>query len=253
MKPCASAADPFWAGFGLDACPDFSGKSILEIGCGNGWRCIQAAEHGARRALGVDPIESSIAEAHANVARSELGPRAAAISFFCGTIDQLPPEQFDVAISESALEHVMDVPALLSEVRRRLKPGGRFYLGFGPLYHAFDGDHGWLRATLPFRRLFAWPWGHLFFERYAMRRLSEIHGRPITRTYDWPYLDLNRLALADYRRIFGECGMRIVCLRSNQVRSLKARALSALAHFPGLSKFFTVNMYVVFEPAQETG
>jgi SAM-dependent methyltransferase len=241
-----AAADPFWAGFGLRTCPDFRGKAVLEIGCGHGWRCIDAAKHGAARVVGVDPLEGQIAEARRTLASAALA-EPGRVTFFQGTIEALPAETFDAVISESSLEHVMDVPALLAEVRRRLKPQGRFYLGFGPLYHAFDGDHGWLRAVLPLRRLFPWPWGHLILEKYAMRRLSALHGRTLTRTQDWPYLDLNRLSAADYERMFAESGLRIALARKNHVRSWKARLFAAPAALPVLSKYFTVNMYLVLE------
>lgn len=241
-----AGADPFWAGFGFPSCPDFHGKTVMEIGCGHGWRCVQAAEQGAVRVVGVDPLASQIAQANSTLAASRVAHEGR-VKFFHGTIDRLPPEQFDVLISESSLEHVMDVPALLAEARRRLKPGGRFYLNFGPLYHAFDGDHGWLRDVLPLRRFFLWPWGHLYLERYAMRKLSRIHGRTLTQMHDWPYLDLNRHTAEDYERMFAASGLRTVSLRKNHVRSTKTRVFAALAHVPRLQKYFTMNMYVIFE------
>src|SRR5690606_17960368 len=34
--------------------PDFKGQDVLDLGCGYGWHCRYAAEHGARAVLGVD-------------------------------------------------------------------------------------------------------------------------------------------------------------------------------------------------------
>ena len=34
--------------------PDFAGKRVLDLGCGYGWHCIYAAEHGAASVTGVD-------------------------------------------------------------------------------------------------------------------------------------------------------------------------------------------------------
>jgi 2-polyprenyl-3-methyl-5-hydroxy-6-metoxy-1,4-benzoquinol methylase len=45
---------------------DFSGKHVLEIGCGDGrltWRYAQAAAH----VTGIDPFEESIGRANANL------------------------------------------------------------------------------------------------------------------------------------------------------------------------------------------
>ena len=33
----------FWEGFGLPACPRFDGRTVLEIGCGQGKRSFEAA------------------------------------------------------------------------------------------------------------------------------------------------------------------------------------------------------------------
>lgn len=35
--------------------PDFSGKDVLDLGCGFGWHCKYAVDREARRALGIDP------------------------------------------------------------------------------------------------------------------------------------------------------------------------------------------------------
>ena len=34
--------------------PDFQGQRLLDLGCGYGWHCIYAMEHGAVSAVGVD-------------------------------------------------------------------------------------------------------------------------------------------------------------------------------------------------------
>ena len=34
--------------------PDFSGKRVLDLGCGYGWHAAYAAERGARSVLGID-------------------------------------------------------------------------------------------------------------------------------------------------------------------------------------------------------
>ena len=34
--------------------PDFNGKHVLDLGCGYGWHCLYAAEHGAVSVLGTD-------------------------------------------------------------------------------------------------------------------------------------------------------------------------------------------------------
>ena len=236
----------FWERFGLSACPRFDGKTVLEVGCGEGNRCLEAALNGAELVVGIDPLEAQIATARSFLATSRVA-RSSRVTFLKGTIETLAPKKFDVIISEDALEHVMNVSGLLAEIRNRLKPGGKFYLGFGPLYHAPEGDHGWLRAVLPGRNFFPWPWGHLLLKNYAFRELSKLHGRAVAQTRDWPYLDLNQHTVAQYEEMFRNSGLRIAYIRKNHVKSLKARLFAMLGHLPILSKYCTINMFVIFE------
>ena len=43
--------------------PDFTGKRVLDLGCGYGWHCRYAAEHGAKTVLGIDTSAKMLAEA----------------------------------------------------------------------------------------------------------------------------------------------------------------------------------------------
>lgn len=246
-----AADDGFWSGFGLSECPTLSGKRILEIGCGEGARCFDTAAHDAALVVGVDPLEASLRRAEQT--RTTLPPRIRKrVTFFHGYVEELPDdEKFDVILSENALEHVLDVPGLLGEARRRLVSGGQMFIGFGPLYHAPAGDHTWLRSALPGYRYFAWPWGHLLFERIALRRLSKMHGRPVTLAVDWPYLNLNRHTVDEFERMFRESGMRVIDVRKNYVKSLAGRLFAQAAKLPMLSRYCTLNLYVTLQRDDE--
>ena len=43
--------------------PDFRGKKVLDLGCGYGWHCRYAAEHGALSVLGTDLSEKMLGRA----------------------------------------------------------------------------------------------------------------------------------------------------------------------------------------------
>ena len=43
--------------------PDFRGKAVLDLGCGYGWHCIYAAEHGAKQVIGIDISDRMLAVA----------------------------------------------------------------------------------------------------------------------------------------------------------------------------------------------
>lgn len=234
--------DEFWRGFGFAGCPSFEGKSVLEIGSGQGRRALQIAMHGAARVVGVDPSETDAPAARQLSGEYGLGDR---VKFIKGYLGDVPPETFDVIVSENTLEHVLDVPALLAEMRCRLNSSGLCYLGFGPLYHAPDGDHGWLRETLPGWPTIIWPWGHIVFRSYALAKLSQLHGCSISNTRHWPYLDLNEHTVDEYYRMFSGSGMRVLEFHTNHVTSIKGKAIAVAARVPFLRKYCTLNVHAV--------
>ena len=100
-----------------------SGARVLDFGCGPGTITV-----GLARAVdpgevhGVDMEESQIAMGRS---AAEAGGHANAI-FHVGDVTALPfdDNSFDVAHSHAVLMHVPDTAAVLSEVKRVLKPGG---------------------------------------------------------------------------------------------------------------------------------
>jgi SAM-dependent methyltransferase len=237
----------FWPRFGFPhEGPDFSGKSVLEVGSGRGQRCIDIARRGAQRVVGIDPLQSSVDAARERL--KEHADLSDVVEYRLGTLDDLGDDTFDAIISEDTLEHVLDVPATLASIRSHLRPGGRAYVGFGPLYHSPIGDHGWMRAALPLGDRFPIPWGHLLAPRkWILRRIEVRENQPAHDTVDWPYLPLNQATVADFRRHFRDSGMKLVYERTNVNRSLLGRAFGLLGRVPGLDKYCTLNMYVIAE------
>ena len=99
--------------------PDFSGKRVLDLGCGYGWHCVYAAEHGAASVTGVDLSERMLAVARQKTAFSNvtyLRMDMAAIAF--------PPDSFDVALSSLAIHYLPSFTDFLERIRQCLVPGG---------------------------------------------------------------------------------------------------------------------------------
>jgi SAM-dependent methyltransferase len=243
----APGADQFWPQFGLDGCPRFEGRRVLEIGCGFGSRCFEAAGHGAERVVGIDTILHHVDAATSRRDR-EFPHLARAVEFRHGPIEDLPDSGFDVIISESAFEHIMNVDVVLEQIGRKLNAGGKAYIGFGPLYHSPYGDHGWLRAALPFSERFSWPWGHLLVpERILFRRLHRLTGLPhYHQTHDWAYMDLNKLTIHDYERLFAQSGLEIQRLDTNVAYSRLGKTVRTVSRLaPGLRKYLTFNVSAV--------
>jgi SAM-dependent methyltransferase len=56
---------------------------------------------------------------------------------------------FDTVVLLEVLEHVADAPAVLDEIARVLKPGGRLLLSVPFLYPLHDAPHDYRRYTAP--------------------------------------------------------------------------------------------------------
>jgi 2-polyprenyl-3-methyl-5-hydroxy-6-metoxy-1,4-benzoquinol methylase len=132
------------------------GERVLDIGCGEG--AFTAALHAAgTRPSGIDVATEPLRRARRT--RPELD--------FRQTDGPLPfaAAEFDVAWAGELLEHVQDGTALLDEVRRVLRPGGRLLVS--------TPDH-------PRRRVLGLALSRAAFERHFDPRSD--HVRFFTRT-----------------------------------------------------------------------
>ena len=218
--------------------PDFTGKDVLEVGSGLGFLSAETALAGARSVLGVDIWEPRVAWSTRKVA--ERFPELDTVRFTTTPTDRMEgSDRFDVIISENTFEHISDIDPVLDSFRRLLRPGGRAYLGFSPLYHSPFGDHGELRAPV---RL---PWLHLVAGRKRVIAAFNKANRENVSTL--PECGYNGLKPADFRAAFARSGLEVERLRVNPTEGrLKQAAMTGfrmMAKAPGLEPYFTVGIY----------
>jgi 2-polyprenyl-6-hydroxyphenyl methylase / 3-demethylubiquinone-9 3-methyltransferase len=96
------------------------GRQALDVGCGGGLVCEDIARLGFE-VTGVDPSDSSLA-----TARDHARSQRLVIRYDRANGESLPyPERsFDVVFCFDVLEHVRDLPQVVREIARVLKPGG---------------------------------------------------------------------------------------------------------------------------------
>ncbi len=105
---------------------DIRGLSVLEIGSGAGGTAMTLVEGlGAGYVTGIDVEDTVLDHARALVAARGLTGRIGLVKVVPGPLP-FPPGTFDVVFSKESIVHIPDKRALMVEVFRVLKPGGRF-------------------------------------------------------------------------------------------------------------------------------
>jgi len=128
------SAAPEWAS--LQALlPDLGGRRIVDLGCGYGWFCRWAREHGATRVLGIDVSERMLVRAEDMTSDPAIAYRRADLEML-----DLGTETFDFAYSSLALHYIVNLPGLLAELHRALVPGSKF---------VFSVEHPIVTAPIP--------------------------------------------------------------------------------------------------------
>ena len=134
---------------------------VMDVGCGGG-SFLDLVKGMCRTTIGIEPTPSLRAAVTAK------GHRAFP---YCHDVGKEWDEQVDVAVSFSVIEHVPDPAALLREVRRLLKPGGRLVV-------STPNRRDWLLEALPeeyprffYRAVHAW-----YLDAGALTRLLTIAG-----------------------------------------------------------------------------
>lgn len=102
--------------------PDFHDKHVLDLGCGFGWHCRYAAEHGAASVLGVDISAKMIAKARS------MGNEGI-IEYRCMPMEDilLPEASFDIVLSSLAFPLHAGFPGSLPECLPLAQAGRRLY------------------------------------------------------------------------------------------------------------------------------
>ena len=125
-------------------------STVLEVGCGAGYGANYVSRT-IKNVTATDVSDQAVQYA-----------RARSVTFLpaSGTLLPFTADSFDAVLSFQVIEHVQDVGAYLAEVRRVLKPGGRFFL------------------TTPNRRLrllpFEEPWNPYHVHEYRDAELARL-------------------------------------------------------------------------------
>lgn len=118
--------------------PDFQGRKVLDLGCGYGWHCKYAVEHGAAHVIGTDISKKMLETAKARNASENIEYRRAAMEDL-----EFPAKTFDIVFSSLAFHYVRDFSRLVNNISGWLVPGGKFVFSVEhPVFTAY-GTQDW--------------------------------------------------------------------------------------------------------------
>jgi len=173
---------------------------VLDLGCGDGH--FAAAAFDAPLDVGVDPSLSSLREA------SRWGAHHYLLCAEGGDLP-FPSGSFGTVVSNSVLEHIPDVKAVLREVARVLRLGGRFYFSVpGPNFRRFLSVGRFLdRLGLQdmaegYRRLFDRISRHYYYFTPAQWQ-ELLAGYGLITVRWWPYFSVRALAALEWGHPLG--------------------------------------------------
>lgn len=115
----------------LDMLAPREGECVLEIGCGTGRALVRVAERVGENgeACGVDRSPRMVRRARRRIRTRGLSPRAAVLPADARRLP-FPPGRFDALFLSFTLElfDAQEIPAVLRECRRVMRPDGRLAL-----------------------------------------------------------------------------------------------------------------------------
>lgn len=227
----------------------FTGKTVLDIGCGGGGKTCYYATFKPKSIIGIDIVPHYAEEGNAFAKEKGLSD---VVSFMTQDAANMTfaDNTFDTIIMNDAMEHVGEPEKTLEECFRVLKPGGHLYINFPPYYHPY-GAHlsdaigiPWVHALFPEQALIQaykqlvrdLPDGA---DRISFRFSTQPDGRE-TISY------INQMTIKRFRRIQQGVKHPAVYEREVPLRN----QLSALAKLPGLREFFVKMVVCVYRKEQ---
>lgn len=147
--------------------PDFAGKRVLDLGCGYGWHCRYAADHGAVSALGLDLSEKMLKRAR------ELNPDPK-VEYRCCALEDYnyPAAEFDIVLSSLTFHYIEDLDSLFQRIAKTLKPVGEFIFSMEHPVFTAEGSQQWLTEEE------IWPVSQYFIDG---RREAVFLGEPVVK------------------------------------------------------------------------
>jgi ubiquinone/menaquinone biosynthesis C-methylase UbiE len=129
------------------------GDAVLDLGCGEGRHSISARLQADIHVIGLDLSRHDLMTAKQRLGDFDLADKHCNFVQASGLRLPFGDNSFDQVMCSEVLEHIVDYPAVLAEIKRVLKPGGLFAVSvpryfpewvcwmLSSAYHEVPGGH----------------------------------------------------------------------------------------------------------------
>ncbi len=148
--------------------------TVLVQGTGTGWDILSWAALKPRRLIATDMF--SFEDSWQEIARYCFDRWRVQVEFRTAALEDhgfLDSGSIQLIASDSVYEHCRDLPRVMAESYRLLRPGGSLYTYYGPLYCCAGGDHFSGRGGLEHY------YNHLRLEPEAYQQYLETHRQAV--------------------------------------------------------------------------
>ncbi len=231
---------------------ELAGKTVLEVGCGNGGCGAELARAGCRVVM-MDVDERLVSLARQSNEREGIDARVFVGDVLDGGAAFYREGPFDLVLFRDVMEHLDDPARALRVVRPFLSPEGRVFVVFPPYFSPY-GAH---QQILPRKTLLFLPYNKLPYLQLLPRRMflaavrgSGEAGEEVTR------LAGIRLTMRKFERSAGDAGFVVIKKRRFLSRpsfalryGLPVIGASFVGKIPWLNEIVVTAAYYLLAPA----
>ncbi len=225
----------FWKRLGGK--PNLENKTVLDFGCGLGCLSVDVASSGAKSVTGIDLEDDYINFAIENL-NQNYNQYIDKVNFEKKNIlNEKFNESFDLIVTKDTFEHTDNLPEILNSFYNLLKKNGKAYIGFGPLYNFYNGNHG--RTQLKF------PWLHVILsDNFIVKRFNKKNNKKINKIQE---LGLSKYSFKNYIDIFNNSKLDVEFFITNQSDHPVSKIFNVLSKIEFLKEYCTYNIYCILK------
>lgn len=196
-------------------------KRILDYGCGLGLQTIVLALNGAEFVVGLDTNPKALIRARSLAGRSTVNDKVA----FVPELNHKFYSQFDIVLSQNSMEHFRNPISAVSEMLSVLKPDGKLFVTFGPLWFSPRGSHMGFFTNI--------PWVNILFSEKTVMKVRANFRDDGAKKYEEVESGLNRMTVARFEEVVRQCGLEMSYKKYECIKGM-----NFLRHLPPMRELF---------------